>query len=52
MIRFYRKFFRNEHNVVLFYLVVIGVWTRFAAKSILALLRGRKRRRRSKPYPA
>jgi hypothetical protein len=39
MIRFYRKFFRNEYNVFLFYLVVIGVWVRFAAKSLLALLR-------------
>lgn len=41
MIRFYRKFFRNDYNVFLFYLVVIGVWARFAAKSMLALLRAR-----------
>jgi hypothetical protein len=39
MIRFYRKFFRNDYNVFLFYLVIIGVWARFAAKSMLALLR-------------
>jgi hypothetical protein len=39
MIRFYRKFFRNEYNVFLFYLVIIGVWARFVAKSMLALLR-------------
>lgn len=39
MIRFYRKFFRNDYNFFLFYLVIIGVWARFVAKSILALLR-------------
>ena len=39
MIRFYRKFFRSDYNALLFYLVIIGVWARFAAKSMLALLR-------------
>lgn len=39
MIRFYRKFFRDEYNVFLFYLVIIGVWARFVAVSMLALLR-------------
>jgi hypothetical protein len=39
MIRFYKKFFRDEYSGFLFYLVIIGVWARFVAVSMRALLR-------------
>jgi hypothetical protein len=39
MLRFYRKFFRDEYPGALFALVVLGVWMRFAAVASLHTLR-------------
>ena len=38
MIRFYRKFFRNQYPGLLMGLVVVGVWLRFAAIAVYYLL--------------
>lgn len=39
MVRFYRKFFRDEYPRPLFWLVLAGVWLRFAALAAAALVR-------------
>ena len=45
MVRFYRKFFRNQYPGILMWLVVLGVWIRFATVAILKSLKRRE-------YPA
>jgi GT2 family glycosyltransferase len=39
MIRYYRKFFRDQYPLPLLWLVVLGVWLRFGVLSGLALVR-------------
>jgi GT2 family glycosyltransferase len=39
MVRFYRKFFRDEYPRPFFWLVLAGVWLRFAALATAALLK-------------
>jgi hypothetical protein len=39
MMRFYRKFFRNQYPGVLMWLVAIGVWFRFTAIVIYLTIR-------------
>jgi len=39
MVRFYRKFFRDEYPRPFFWLVLAGVWLRFAALASVALLK-------------
>jgi GT2 family glycosyltransferase len=39
MARFYRKFFRDEYPLPFFWLVLAGVWLRFAALATVALLK-------------
>ena len=39
MVRFYRKFFRDEYPRPFFWLVLTGVWLRFAALATVALLK-------------
>jgi GT2 family glycosyltransferase len=39
MVRFYRKFFRGEYPLLFFWLVLAGVWLRFAALATVALLK-------------
>lgn len=34
MVRFYRKFFKNQYPVTIMWLVIIGVWLRFCAVSV------------------
>ena len=43
MIRFYRKFFRNQYPSVLMWLVVIGVWTRFTGVALYHTMRHMRR---------
>ena len=39
MVRFYRKFFRHQYPAPLMWLVVTGVWIRFAALAARAMVR-------------
>lgn len=39
MVRFYRKFFRDQYSLAFLWLVFLGVWLRFAALASWALLR-------------
>jgi hypothetical protein len=39
MVRYYRKFFRDRYPLALLWLVVSGVWLRFAALAAVALCR-------------
>jgi len=39
MLRFYKKFFRRQYPSLVWYLVVLSVWVRFAGVSSVMLLR-------------
>ena len=39
MVRFYRKFFRQQYSTVLWWLVVVGVWLRFGLICLMHALR-------------
>lgn len=43
MVRFYRKFFRNQYPLPLMTLVIVAVWTRFALLSVRTLLSSSQR---------
>lgn len=44
MLRFYRKFFRHQYPGALMWLVILGVWLRFAAVAAYHLVRSARRR--------
>jgi GT2 family glycosyltransferase len=41
MLRYYRKFHRSTYPLVLFWLVTLAVWSRFAAKAVWLTLTGK-----------
>jgi hypothetical protein len=45
MVRFYRKFLRDKYSAPVMYLVVAGVWTRFAVMASYLMLSRRKTKR-------
>lgn len=43
MIRFYRKFFKQQYPMILYWLVVMGVWVRFLCIALFHFAKGIKR---------